>query len=181
MTKETAKAMASAMLENVTKELQQEHLQVSIIVANACNNELPASIKALIGTPEGKEYLRTQCYVYWSGYSTFSFANGVDKVRPYVITDKNMRTPRIPEEGNCYNLIQNYLSKEEKLQDQKKTLGALLFKLKTEKRILEHFPESAEVIAKFFPAKNTDVLVINDSLKQLVKCSIVEKQGCEIK
>lgn len=181
MTKETAKAMASAMLENVTKELQKEHLQVSIIVANACNNELPASIKALIGTPEGKEYLRAQCCVYWSGYATFSFANGDDNVRPYVITDKHTTIPKIPKEGNCYNLIQNYLSKKEKLQDQKKTLEAILFKLKTQKRILEHFPDSSEVISKFFPAKNTDVLVINDSLKQLVKCSIVEKQGCEIK
>lgn len=180
MNKETAKLIAKAMLENVTKELQEEHLRISVIVAQACNNELPDKIKDLLGTKEEKEYLRKETYVYLDSYKHFYFSKGDNKIYPFVITDKSGRTVNIPPKSNALQLVRDYEQKSEKLKEQHIILAAIIFKLKTEKRILEHFPESADVISKFFPAKNTDVLVINDDLKKLVKCSIEVKKGCEI-
>lgn len=180
MNKETAKLIAKAMLENVTKELQEEHLRVSVIVAQACNNELPDKIKDLLGTKEEKEYLIKETYVYLDNYKRFSLSKGDNKICPLVITDKRGSNVNVPEKSNALQLVRDYEQKSEKLKEQHEILAAVIFKLRTEKRILEHFPESAAVIGKFFPAKNTDILVINDDLKKLVKCSIEVKKGCEI-
>lgn len=175
MKRDTAYKIAHKMLENVTIELQNLHQEVSRQVTEAHFATLPDAVKEFARSSDGLKYLSTSvnCYINPLGYKNF-----ICKAPFFFYVNKRGDDPRVNELVKEVEAIHAFWDKREALENKIEELANILFKLRTEKRILEHFPECADIISPFFPAKNTDVLVINDKLKDLVKCSVQVKKDC---
>lgn len=160
ITKTLSSELASILLKTKKEQLKKLELKLEEAVISLITERTPKEVLNIFKT--NKEYINTSNYFTFEGF-------GFNYKRIY--TSKN-----IPCTNHCFQLTkkeseflkpfsESYDNLKSEINQTKEELEAVLFKLRTYKRVIEEFPE----LEKELPNKSVSTLVNLSDLKARLK------------